>query len=351
MYEHTCKKDNKYIISTNSDCVVTDVETGIVLAVVLAKTQKVIQAISDSFTTSVECNIRPFVEATVDIDIIGGGEYDLPAGYKKLEYLESNGTQYIDTLIVPQTDTRLFIDVERVNVRSGTNTLFGVRNEVGSAQRFYDAYFNSATPDDLSLRPCVSTKINFPDGRFTVEFTGSEIKVNGEVVYSYTPEVLTFDSAKTLLLYAMKYTNTSINQWSAIKVYRFRLTSPTETLIDFVPVLNETGTPCMYDTVSHECFSSPTSSDFIIPPDEYAIQTLNLDDVVYGKMTEYGIRRLYKVPAGETMSKTDYAIANGYKEIVEPPMPTDGYWTPHWRETDTQLILEWVETEPPAEEV
>jgi len=27
-----------------------------------------------------------------------------------------------------------------------------------------------------------------------------------------------------------------------------------------------------------------------------------------------------------------------------------GYWVPEWRETDTQLICEWVETEPPTEE-
>lgn len=34
-----------------------------------------------------------------------------------------------------------------------------------------------------------------------------------------------------------------------------------------------------------------------------------------------------------------------YEEIVEPPMPTDGYWTPQWIETDTQLICNWVEAE------
>ena len=31
-------------------------------------------------------------------------------------------------------------------------------------------------------------------------------------------------------------------------------------------------------------------------------------------------------------------------------MPDDGYWRPEWRETETQLILEWIEIETPPTE-
>lgn len=30
--------------------------------------------------------------------------------------------------------------------------------------------------------------------------------------------------------------------------------------------------------------------------------------------------------------------------------PEEGYWSPRWTETDEEIILEWVETEPPADE-
>ena len=64
-------------------------------------------------------------------------------------------------------------------------------------------------------------------------------------------------------------------------------------------------------------------------------------------MTEHGIQRLYKTPDDYSGTKDDYASEYGFKEIVEPPMPTDGHWSPQWIETDTQLICNWVEAEEP----
>jgi hypothetical protein len=70
---------------------------------------------------------------------------------------------------------------------------------------------------------------------------------------------------------------------------------------------------------------------------------------MYGKITEHGIRRLYCVPEGNN-SKEEYAEKHGFKLLIETPQPEEGYWTPVWHETETQLILDWVETEPPTEE-
>lgn len=359
MKTHKCEKDGKYIISTNSDCVVTDVETGIVLAVVLAKTQKVIQAISDSFTTSVECSVRPFVEATSDIDLFGGGEDYLPAGYKKLEYLESSGKQYIDTGIIMQDD--VVISAKAIaTAKSTSNYLFGLSDQknkcilttrqqndttftaqignIGGDYTQYERYFIPIYVGDTLE---VST-----DGISSVTLNGVTQKSNKS-----TPWVST---AMDIPIFAMRgsYGGAgNINYGGSYKLYSFSIAYGDEKQRDFVPALDDTGTPCMYDKVSHQSYYNSGSGDFIIPPDEYDTQTLDLNDMVYGKMTEYGIRRLYKVPAGETMSRDDYAIVNGYKEIVEPPMPTEGYWVSQWKETDTQLILEWIETEAPTEEL
>ena len=367
MYEHTCKKDNKYIISTNSDCVVTDVETGIVLAVVLAKTQKVIQAISDSFTTSVECNIRPFVEATVDIDIIGGGEYDLPAGYKKLEYLESSGTQYVLTPVTTNQVNAVDFDFRQVGDLSRSQCMWVLGNATSENGLLFGFWSIQPQdyPEDFGYYMCESLNTPFIKtagvldthaDKFTrrrVSIKKMSLTLDGSIVQNRHNGSLypNLNSDNRIALFAANHAANGIMINPGCKLWSAMFCFSGEPVAHFIPVLDETGTPCMYDKVSHQSYYNSGSGDFIIPPDEYATQTLDLDDVVYGKMTEYGIRRLYKVPAGETMSKTDYAIANGYKEIVEPPMPTDGYWTPHWRETDTQLILEWVETEPPAEEV
>ena len=63
-----------------------------------------------------------------------------------------------------------------------------------------------------------------------------------------------------------------------------------------------------------------------------------------------GIRKLYHVPEDYIGTKYEYAVENGFKQLVEPPMPVEGYWTPEWTETDTQLICNWVEIEEPKRE-
>lgn len=208
---------------------------------------------------------------------------DMPMDYTLLEYLESSGTQYIDTGVVPQTDTRLYLDAEIVSVRSGMNSLFGVRNEVGTTRYYYDAYYNDEQSIGLrAYHRTTGASVAFPTGRFTAEYTGSEIRLNGKSVLTYKPQELTFDTANKLLLYAMNYNN-NVSQQSVVKVYRFRLENDKETLIDFVPVLDEKGKPRMYDTVSHTCFRNAGSGKFgyRVKADGSVVMPLDLDDPYY----------------------------------------------------------------------
>ena len=208
---------------------------------------------------------------------------DMPMDYTLLDYLESSGTQYINTGIIPQTDTRLYIEAEIVAVRSGMNSLFGVRNEVGTTRYYYDAYYSDEQSIGLrAYHRTTGASVAFPTGRFTAEYTGSEIRLNGKSVLTYKPQELTFDTANKLLLYAMNYNN-NVSQQSVVKIYRFRLEKAKETLIDFVPVLDEKGKPRMYDTVSHTCFRNAGSGKFgyRVKADGSVVMPLDLDDPYY----------------------------------------------------------------------
>ena len=116
-----------------------------------------------------------------------------------------------------------------------------------------------------------------------------------------------------------------------------------------LPCLDETGAPCMYDTVSKTPFYNSGTDDFLYPSESttYALRRVLPD---WGKLTERGLRRLYHAPANYKGEMYDYAIENGYKPIVEEPAPEDGYWSPRWTETEDEIVLEWVETEPPSDE-
>lgn len=60
MEVHNVTKDKQYVISAITDTTVQDVESGCILAVVFANSQKKVYAISDQFTTEGECIVSPF---------------------------------------------------------------------------------------------------------------------------------------------------------------------------------------------------------------------------------------------------------------------------------------------------
>lgn len=135
------------------------------------------------------------------------------------------------------------------------------------------------------------------------------------------------------------------------RFYSFKHERNGQLIVNLVPALdNTTGTPCMFDTVTKTPLWNQGTGDFTYAGKEGESTTYSLRNRMYAQMTEHGIRRLYRVPEGYS-SKEEYAAENGFKELIELPMPEEGYWVPEWRETETQLICDWVETEPPVEEI
>lgn len=70
----------------------------------------------------------------------GGGI--LPAGYTAVDYLESSGTQYIDTGISPNEQTGIYIQVSRQDV-STDRYLLGCRENNNTDTRWYLGIANS----------------------------------------------------------------------------------------------------------------------------------------------------------------------------------------------------------------
>jgi hypothetical protein len=133
------------------------------------------------------------------------------------------------------------------------------------------------------------------------------------------------------------------------RIYECAITKVGKDLFRGIPCLDRTGTPCMFDLVSRQPFYNSGTGDFLYPTasSTYALRRVLPD---WGKLTENGLRRLYHAPANYQGELIDYALENGYKPIVEPEQPETGYWSPRWRETEDEIVLEWVETEPPMED-
>jgi hypothetical protein len=105
----------------------------------------------------------------------------------------------------------------------------------------------------------------------------------------------------------------------------------------------------LFDLVSKKAYYNTGTGDFLYPTESttYSLRRVLPD---WGQLTPHGLRRLYHAPAGYHGELYDYALENGYKPIVEPEKPEEGYWSPRWTETEDEIVLEWVEAEPPTDE-
>ena len=102
----------------------------------------------------------------------------LPEGYTELEYIESNGNQYIDSLIKPTGNTRVRCKVRFPTTNEGT-WIFGARDGSGSKAYGFLSYQNQYRSDYDIARPLISASYG-PD--LLIDKDGGKTSVNGTLV-------------------------------------------------------------------------------------------------------------------------------------------------------------------------
>lgn len=304
-------------------------------------------------------------ERTKYLNIKFSSEIDqliLPDGYKRLEYLESTGAQHIHTNIFATNETGASAKFLRKkpfsNIDAQSSSLLICRSQSGGSGKdnfweiptiYYsgDKIFAGFGPryaienTDIQLHKIYTSSINF--------LNNSKINWNNEIIIDIDRNLYIPDNYCKNSLVLGSFANDTLNFYQRYNwvgnIYYCSISQGTKLVRNYIPCLNETGTPCMFDTVTQTPFYNNGTGDFLYPGSESQVVTSSIDDKFYAKMTEHGIQRLYKTPDNYSGTKDDYASEYGFKEIVEPPMPTDGHWSPQWIETDTQLICNWVEAE------
>lgn len=192
---------------------------------------------------------------------VGPRKYDLVWGIKKptfktmpylekLEYIESDGTAYIDTGVVP-TNTHGFeihcyadYSVDGANSRvvgaqdgsvrwglsihrRGTNTFFGWNDAYSSLGAFYNTD--------------VVARLNYMNDRAMV--------LNDSTIASDLGTLGTISN--TALLFAMSYGGVPISgQYLIGKVYSAKITNGSDIVANYIPVLDKSGQPKMFDLVT-----------------------------------------------------------------------------------------------------
>lgn len=176
--------------------------------------------------------------------------------YIPIEYLESTGTQWIDTGIVASPS--LYRTQTKFAKISVTGSILG--NQNGDAL-FYINSDKLYVYSDNSIKQTFSLKDTNPH-TISLEYNTINITIAGDYTGTFTTD---WNPRQTINLFANNYLGSHIDKGS-IKLYFARFWNNDTLVRDFIPVLDDKGTPCMFDKVTRQFFYNQGTGQFIAGP-------------------------------------------------------------------------------------
>ena len=190
----------------------------------------------------------------------------LPSGYTQLEYIESNGTQYIDTGFKPNQDTTVVCEVSSYGLSKENQAAFGAR----TANAGNDRYTFVISSSSKSYRSGFGgTNADFPtdfdvSGLLTINKTKNKTTLNGEVSVTNTSSA--FQTPYPIFLFCIN-TAGSASALSSIKIHACKIYDNGGLVRDFVPCKNASGAVGLYDLVGAKFYANAGSGTFTAGPE------------------------------------------------------------------------------------
>lgn len=184
----------------------------------------------------------------------------MPDGFAELEFIQSNGAQYIDTGFKPNQDTRVVFDFYPV---STTNThFFGSRTSSSANNRFLTIHAGDlgAIRDDFGSQN-TNTKI-VPSERTVIDKNKNVTDINGKM-FIHTSATFT---GLPIYLFASNNGGTASNMTS-IKLYSCQIYDNGTLARDFVPCVNVSGEAGLYDLVGEKFYGNSGTGAFSVGPE------------------------------------------------------------------------------------
>lgn len=184
-----------------------------------------------------------------------GSSIAIPSELVELEYIESTGTQYIDTGFKPNQDTRISITVDFP--RSSTTWLYGGRTAAGSNSfGFLCSSSNTYRFDYASSMNELTAK---PTGKFILDSNKNECYINDELVFTTTYK--TFTSPVSMYIFNVN-NNGSAEEGSSAKLYSCKIYDNGTLIRDFIPVKTTTNIYGLWDKINKVFYKNAGTGTF-----------------------------------------------------------------------------------------
>ena len=201
-------------------------------------------------------------------------------GYFPLDYIESNGTQWIQTNFTPNQDTSIYVDVQCSGAHSGHAALCSARPTSSTSTNTIMIFLLSGTAWNVDRGSTSSNRTAFPTvsltDRITIDLNKHHMSFNkGEVVHNFS-SIDTFTCGGPLaLLYDYSHSQYPMNA----RIYSCKVWDNGTLVRDFIPVLRLSDSMAgLYDKVNSIFYPDAAGGNFI-----YNINTINNNDIYYIK--------------------------------------------------------------------
>ncbi len=191
----------------------------------------------------------------------------LPEGYTAVEYIQTSGSQRIDTGVKSSASIGMSADFCLVDA-SIIQNLTTVYDPYKNYQLMVLAASSYGSPDGAVWFVCGYGAIQYfkkadtdrhvyhfnADGQYTVEMDGIQYK-------KADPSQTTFP-ADTLNLYLFARNATFFDGYAYMKLYSCAIYDGGRKIRDFKPCLDADGVPCLYDLISKTAFYNKGTGSF-----------------------------------------------------------------------------------------
>ncbi len=184
------------------------------------------------------------------------GESELPEGYTQLEYIQSSGTQWIDTGFKPNQNTRVVADCD---LMSGVYpTAFGAWSSSSGSKYILLALSNTVARYYYNLTE-IDKNVAIK-GRHILDMNKNKLVVdNVEIV---TVPASTFSVTQSLYLFAFHGGEATDNFKTTAKYYSCKIYDNDTLVRNFIPCKNTDSVIGMYDTVNSQFYQNAGTGEF-----------------------------------------------------------------------------------------
>ena len=237
-------------------------------------------------TAVLELN-RTFNENLINYRIYGNGTTKLlPETYQQVEYIESTGTQYIDTGFVPDSNTSIVMMAS--NTSSSNACLYCARGTSGYRDNTYSAFLiaGNTLRIDYNKTQYGNIMTAAKDIPYVYMQNKNYIYVNGELVKTLTESE--FSSEYNMYLMASHQGGTNIGNIGEVKLYYCKIWNNGILAREFIPCYRKSDNVVgMYDVVNNVFYTNNGTGNFnmgdILNEDVVGDEVINTVDTNYGK--------------------------------------------------------------------